>query len=367
MGTKKALASGMMMLLLVTGSASCSSTRTPEPVFRGWEAPAEPTDPGDVSYDAMRAYDDALIQAQLVLYRRAHPPPDGRRAARPGRLARWWDRIGAVMGRGAYSMQGFVFTKVARIKHPRAQLLVFSTDDVRELRSLLQPGDLILTFTEGYVGNLFLPGVFKHGIIYVGFPEERTAAGITEAVLWEQIRERRQFERLKEIVATAETLEGRPADVVESLAEGVKFSSLEHLLATHANRMAVLRPRISPQERLEMLVAVFAYVGLQYDFNFDFVDASRLYCTEMVYRVLEGKGDHHFEVTRTRGRWAFTADDIARHALLEPPGPLEVIALADRRSDQTDWNATLVTGAEARLALGRLMSGSEGSEGARDE
>ena len=317
--------------------------------------------------DAMRAYDDALIQAQLVLYRHAHPAPDATRSAPPGRFVRWWDRVGARMGSDAYSVQGFVFTKVARIKHPRAQLLAFSSDDMRELRSLLQPGDLILTFTEGYVGNLFLPGVFKHGIFYVGSPEERTAAGLTEEALWKQIRELRQFERLREIVATTEVREGHLADVVESLAEGVKLSSLEHLLATHVNRMAVLRPRISQQERLEMLVALFAYVGLQYDFNFDFMDASRLYCTEMVYRVLEGKGDHHFEVTKTRGRWALTADDIARHALLEPPGPLEVIALADRSPDQTDWDATLVTGAEARAALRRLMSGGAGKEGIRDE
>jgi hypothetical protein len=317
--------------------------------------------------DAMRAYDDALIQAQLVLYRHAHPAPDSTRSAQPGRFARWWDRVGARMGRDAYSTQGFVFTKVARIKHPRAQLLVFSSEDVRELRGLLRPGDLILTFTDGYVGNLFLPGVFKHGIIYVGSPEERTAAGLTGEALWKRIRALRQFERLKDVTATVETREGRPADVVESLAEGVKFSSLEHLLATHVNRMAILRPRISQQERLEMLVAVFAYVGLQYDFNFDFMDASRLYCTEMVYRVLEGKGDLHFEVTKTRGRWAVTADDIARFALAEPPEPLEVIALADRSPEQTDWDATLVTGAEARAALRRLMLGSADKKGIRDE
>jgi hypothetical protein len=505
MSTKQALASGVMALLLVGGSASCSSTRAPEPLWNSWAELAEPTDSGGASYDArilaqrwrelealrsevseldariaslsrafrfrpvprvsqdlldraswmmlrqvnardallslqdffasatpddsalrveggllglhagifaarldtrlvllvwgneelmealareesalqellakdptlaarhqdaMRAYDDALIQAQLVLYRHAHPAPDSTRSAQPGRFARWWDRVGARMGRDAYSTQGFVFTKVARIKHPRAQLLVFSSEDVRELRGLLRPGDLILTFTDGYVGNLFLPGVFKHGIIYVGSPEERTAAGLTGEALWKRIRALRQFERLKDVTATVETREGRPADVVESLAEGVKFSSLEHLLATHVNRMAILRPRISQQERLEMLVAVFAYVGLQYDFNFDFMDASRLYCTEMVYRVLEGKGDLHFEAIKTRGRWAVTADDIARCALAEPTEPLEVIALADRSPDQTDWDATLVTGAEARAALRRLMLGSAGKKGIRDE
>jgi hypothetical protein len=270
-------------------------------------------------------------------------------------------------GAGCYSMQGFVFTKVARIKDPRAHLLVFSPEHLTQFESLLEPGDLILTFTDGYVGNLFLPGVFKHGIIYVGSPEERIAAGLTEEALWRQLGELQEFERLKEVAATAETHGGRPADVVESLAEGVKFSSLEHLLATHINRMAVLRPRISRQDRLEMLIAVFAYVGLEYDFHFDFEDPSRLYCTEMMYRVLQGKGDLRFEATQVGGRPAFTADDLARHALSEPPGPLEVIALADRRPDQADWNATLATGEKARAALRRLMSASAEDKGVRDE
>lgn len=316
---------------------------------------------------AMRFFDDALIQAQLVLYQSAHPTLDGTRDAEPGRFSRWWDRVGVRMGRNAYSMQGFVFTKVARIKDPRAHLLVFSPEHVRQLERLLEPGDLILTFTDGYVGNLFLPGVFKHGIIYVGSPEERIAVGLTEEALWRQLHDLRRFERLKKVAATAQTHGGRPADVVESLAEGVKFSSLEHLLATHVNRMVILRPRISQQERLEMLIAVFAYVGRQYDFDFDFEDPSRLYCTEMVYRVLQGKGALRFETTRIGGRSAFTADDLARHALQGPSGALEVIALVDRDRDRKGWAADIVTGPGARVALRRLMSGSVDSEGVRNE
>jgi hypothetical protein len=166
------------------------------------------------------------------------------------------------------------------------------------------------------------------------------------------------------VAATAETEAGRPADVVEGVAEGVKFSSLEHLLATHVNRMVILRPRISQEEMLEMLVAVFAYVGMQYDFDFDFVDPSKLSCTEMIYRVLEGKGNLHFEMTRVRGRWAITADDIARYALFGSSAPFDVIALADRAPDQTGWDATLFSGAEAEPALRRAMTTSAFAEAA---
>ena len=116
-----------------------------------------------------------------------------------------------------------------------------------------------------------------------------------------------------------------------------------------------------------MLIAVFAYVGRRYDFNFDFEDSSRLYCTEMVYRVLQGKGDLRFETTRIGGRSAFTADDLARHALQGPPGALEVIALADRGRGPKDWEAHIVTGPEARVALRQLMSVPMDSEDVRNE
>jgi len=297
---------------------------------------------------AMRAFDDALFQAQLILYRESGLAPDAIDGARRGRVGRW-------LGSGAYQVQGFIYTKVARLKRPRAQRLSFSPEKVAELEDLLQPGDLILTFTEGYVGNLFLPGVFKHGIVYVGSPDQRRAAGLTDAALWMRVREMEQFQHLKGVVATDETEAGRPADVVEAVAEGVKFSSLEHLLATHMNRMAVLRPRISRDEMLDMLVAVLAYVGLQYDFDFDFADPSKLSCTEMIYRVLEGKGSTRFEMTRVRGHWVLTADDIARNALSGSSAPFGVIALADRVPVRDDWDATLFSGAEAEPALRHLL------------
>jgi hypothetical protein len=304
---------------------------------------------------AMRAFDDALFQAQLILYRGSGLAPDAIDGARRGRVGRWLGRVGARLGRDAYLVQGFIYTKVARLKSPRAQLLTFSPEKVAELEDLLQPGDVILTFTEGYVGNLFLPGVFKHGIVYVGSPDQRRTAGFNDAALWTRVHGMEQFQHLKRVAATGETEAGRPADVVEAVAEGVKFSSLEHLLATHVNRMLILRPRISQDELLDVLVAVFAYVGLQYDFDFDFADPSKLSCTEMIYRVLEGKGSLRFEMTRVRGHWAVTADDIARDALSGPSAPFRVVALADRAPVREDWDATLFSGAEAEPALRHLL------------
>ena len=47
-----------------------------------------------------------------------------------------------------------------------------------DLPSQLRPGDLILTYTAGYISDVFIPGAFKHGITYVGSPQQREQAGL---------------------------------------------------------------------------------------------------------------------------------------------------------------------------------------------
>ena len=60
---------------------------------------------------------------------------------------------------------------------------------------LLQPGDLILTCTAGYISDVFIPGMFKHGITYVGSPVQRADAGLkTDSLPIVAEPERKQFD-----------------------------------------------------------------------------------------------------------------------------------------------------------------------------
>ena len=43
--------------------------------------------------------------------------------------------------------------------------------------------------------------------------------------------------------------DGSRADLIEAVAEGVKFSNLDRILETHVNRLVVLRPQMEPGER----------------------------------------------------------------------------------------------------------------------
>ena len=110
--------------------------------------------------------------------------------------------------------------------------------------------------------------------------------------------------RLRFVLAIAIIL----STVIESVSEGVIFSSLTHSM--HADYVAVLRPRLSEQEIGEAILRAFRHHGKPYDFEFDFFTADKLVCTELVYRAYEGM--LRFNLVRMMGRDTFPALELVR-------------------------------------------------------
>ena len=220
-----------------------------------------------------------------------------------------------------YQIRSLVFKDVSRIKSPTAQLIHFAPEQVQQIHNLLLPGDILLSYTAGYVSDVFIPGKFKHGMTYVG----TQSAGNTSR------------------------------DLIEAVAEGVKYSDLDHILDTHINRLLVLRPRLSTAEREEFLVEISRYLGDSYDFQFDFADASRQVCTELIYRGLQGRGGIEFELTQRAGHPTLSADDIVFYHLGETPPRFDFILYAAEDPDQGVAQAKIWLGGEGEKLIKSLM------------
>ncbi len=80
-------------------------------------------------------------------------------------------------GNELYAARSMLFKDVSRLKNPTAKLIRFSDEQKVQVYAQLRPGDLILTYTAGYISDVFIPGAFKHGITYVGSPKQREQAG----------------------------------------------------------------------------------------------------------------------------------------------------------------------------------------------
>jgi hypothetical protein len=255
--------------------------------------------------------------------------------------------------RGLYVARSILFKDVSRLKSPSAHLVKFSESQKAEVYSKLEPGDLILTYTAGYTSDIFIPGAFKHGITFVGSPEQRSDAGVAHASLDGIVPDR--HDRLASHLTQANLEGGEPADVIEAVAEGVIFNHLAHIMDTHINRLLVLRPKLNDKERAEFLVSVFSYLGEEYDFRFDFADSTRQVCTEVIYRAIQGKGGIEFDLTVRAGHETLSADDISLYFLEKKPAAFEFVLYAEEDPNRSDHAAIILTGDAGLERLEGLM------------
>jgi hypothetical protein len=214
-----------------------------------------------------------------------------------------------------------VIIQLARIKNPAAKPLRISSEQRRELQSALEPGDVLFTYTAGFSSNAVVPGKFKHVLIYVG----------------------------------AEVPGG--GDAIESRGEGVSRINLEEIIITRVNRLAVLRPLMTPAERAPYLADVRSFVGEKYDFQFDFADATKKSCSEVVYCALNNRAGLQFSLTPRAGRMTLTPDDILRYHLATstPQRGFACVALVDD-DPAHPGDARLTFGDESQARLAQLMS-----------
>ena len=263
------------------------------------------------------------------------------------------EKMSDKLGDNLYAIRGLLFSNVSDIKMPLTKSLKFSEEQKKNIHSMLKPGDIILTYTAGYMSNIFLPGAFKHGITYVGSSSQRKETGLIEnpTGLITGIN----IEKLEKDFSTDTTESGFQADVIEAVAEGVIFNSLDLLLDTHINRMVVLRPKLSLYEQKEALTIVFALLGSEYDFKFDFNDGSYQCCTEVIYRELNSRGLFNFDLIKRMGTLTLSADDILEYYVKQEYKPFDIVLYARKDRLSRGNRAKIYTGDDGLKQLKKLM------------
>ncbi len=237
-------------------------------------------------------------------------------------------------GLGGMKALGHFSGRMARtLTHsPLASPTEFTRDQIDLMKTLIQPGDIILTYTSGNLSNLFLPGVFKHGIVYVGNDLQRDTLEIRHN--WKDVPRRQTL--------------------IEAVGKGVVWNDLDAIVGDKITRMAVLRPRLSSEERLAYLQGVYDYLGRPYDLRFDFTCSKRLCCTELIYHTLDGRGGIQFPMVTRFGMPTLAGDDILNYYLSTPDGPLSMVFLGV--PEPGSHAGTVLSGADADSRLRMLLS-----------
>lgn len=220
---------------------------------------------------------------------------------------------------GYYRASSAVSTLVGdtKIREPRRGAALITAERLNELRPRLQPGDILIERRNWYLSNAFLPGYWPHSALYVGTAEDLRALNLDQ-----EPRVARHLARF-----TQSDGAGHAHAVVEAISEGVVFTSIEHSIG-EADSVAVLRPRLTLEQRRELIARAFEHAGKPYDFDFDFFSSDKLVCTEVVYRACNGTID--FPLVDILGRKTLPALEIVRH-WTTPAGAaqLEFVAFLD--------------------------------------
>ena len=286
--------------------------------------------------------------------------PELRNELRHTRVAAAGRATDEELGDFASATRAFLFKSVSRLKNPTAHLITFSQPQKAQVYDALQPGDLLFSYTAGYASDVFIPGAFKHAMVYVGSPEDRRNAGLDPDRISDVDVPGMSKEALARAINEPRTVSGSQADLIEAVAEGVKFSNLAHIMDTHINRLVVLRPQLAPDAKREALTEVFLFLRDGYDFKFDFADASEQVCTEVVYRAYNDKGSLAFSLTKRAGRETLSADDIVNYYLKNDPEAFAFVLLAVENPQSKDHQAEILEGERGLEALSRLMEEQKG-------
>ena len=144
-------------------------------------------------------------------------------------------------------------------------------------RQLLEPGDIIITRHRDALSNLFLPGFWPHGALYVG-----------------------DFGKGE-------------GNVMEAKKDGVLLRELDETLSVDA--FLLMRAKLPAEVRAQAAERSLTHRGKLYDFNFDFRQAHRLACTALIYRSWHGVSGVTFELGEESGRMCLSAENLIKQAL----------------------------------------------------
>lgn len=151
----------------------------------------------------------------------------------------------------------------------RSGFLAERSDAWAQVMPALQPLDILLFHSDGRLSSRLIPGHFSHGALYLGTEAQLRANGLWDAPWF--------------VPHHAAIREGRV--LLDSVTGGVRLASLADLADTDA--VGVMRPHLGARATNGSIHRqVLAALGTPFDFDFDSGDDSRLFCVELIARVM---------------------------------------------------------------------------------
>lgn len=162
----------------------------------------------------------------------------------------------------------------------------FITEEIiSPFKDRFRPGDIMLERRSWHMTNAGIPGFWPHAAFYIGTLEQmdRFFEGLPDlkGAAASDVIAARFPEAYKQM--RRETSEGWSYCIVEAIKPGVELTAVEQ--SANADYLAVLRPRVSRAAKFKAVLNAIGWLGLPYDYNFNFATDSAFVCSEVVYKA----------------------------------------------------------------------------------
>ena len=212
------------------------------------------------------------------------------------------------------AIQEFIFTLWGDIRMPLIDGIKFSKKQKKKFKDLLKPGDIILTYSSGYLSNIFLPGYFKHVVIYTGYQDYKKNKYLSSVKLRPEQK----------------NLVFNDNNIIESVSEGVITNNIEKYLNGYADRLLIFRPNLDDIEIMNVMERIHSYLGSSYDFDFDLSNGEKQTCSELVYRSYNGIGSIDIELEEIYGTTTLSSEHLLRYFVNDNQSKIILLAVENK-------------------------------------
>lgn len=148
------------------------------------------------------------------------------------------------------------------------------------VRSVVQPGDILLEKTPFRLTDKLIPGHWGHAAVYLGTDDELDSLGIWDELARLRDAGDRYFTQEKIDTLRGEIQAGKVID--EALRDGVQLNTIEHFL--NIDDLAIMHNENETlEDKKERLILTLRQLGKEYDFKFDIETSIKIVCSELIY------------------------------------------------------------------------------------
>lgn len=201
-----------------------------------------------------------------------------------------------VMYVAIFPVQKYIMVSITGVQFTKRKGKFITDMDLKEIKSKLEPGDILLKRNDWQATNLGISGFWTHSGLFIGSLEEMDKY-FSDV---EELDGKKFSDKIKDIDEGAYTslVKNSELSVIEAIEEGVVIKPLGNI--AKVDYFSALRPRISKEEKMKAILKAYSFVGRPYDYYINMESNDAFICTEVIYKSFEESIS--FEVEKKLGR-----------------------------------------------------------------